>query len=84
MDLSPIQNSGGGRSLGGGIVQIDVIEFELICRKHGVHKTLIPSVAPRPLYCAHCFLPVEARRELRRFAIDGPLPSPVGTEAWIG
>jgi hypothetical protein len=65
-------------------MQIDVIEFELVCREHGAHKTLVPVELPRPRGCAHCFLPLESRTELRRFSMEGPLPSAVGSEAWIG
>ena len=65
-------------------MHIEVIEFELHCAEHGVHKMLTPVEAPRPRYCAHCFLPVTSRRELRRFSMEGPLPSAVGSEVWIG
>lgn len=64
-------------------MRIEVIEFELTCKSCGVHNTIVPVEAPRPDHCVHCFLPV-TRRELRRFHIDGPLPTPVGSEAWIG
>ena len=65
-------------------MHIEVIEFELTCPKHGVHKTLTPVVGPRPRHCVHCFLPVSSRRELRRFSMEGPLHKAVGSEAWIG
>ena len=64
-------------------MHIDVIEFELTCREHGVHKTIAPANAPRPHSCMHCFLPV-TQRELRRFQMEGPLSTAVGSEAWIG
>ncbi len=66
------------------VMHIDVIEFELTCAAHGVHRTIVPAVLPWPKNCAHCFLPLAARRELRRFQMEGPLPSAVGGEAWIG
>ena len=65
-------------------MHIDVIEFELVCREHGPHKMLVPVELPRPRRCAHCFLPLESRTELRRFSMEGPLPGAVGSEAWIG
>ncbi|MGI8925341.1 MAG: hypothetical protein ACR2HN_01690 [Tepidiformaceae bacterium] len=65
-------------------MQIEVIEFELDCDIHGTHKTLVPVEFPRPKHCAHCFLPLAGRRELRRLSIEGPLASPIGSEAWIG
>jgi hypothetical protein len=65
-------------------MQIDVIEFALVCSAHGEHKILVPIEFPRPRNCAHCFLPVDSRRELRRFSINHQLPSPVGSEAFIG
>ncbi|MEP7216996.1 MAG: hypothetical protein ABI782_12145 [Anaerolineaceae bacterium] len=65
-------------------MQIDVIEFELACSAHGIHKVLVPVEFPRPRNCAHCFLPAVARREIRRFSLSQPLPSLVGSEAFIG
>ena len=65
-------------------VNINVIEFELTCRIHGPHKTIVPTELLWPRNCAHCFLPVTARRELRRFSMSGPLPGHIGSEAWIG
>lgn len=61
-----------------------MIEFELTCREHGVHKTIVPAALPRPTRCAHCFSPVAARREVRRFEMAGPIPTPFGPEVWIG
>ena len=65
-------------------MHIEVIEFELVCSEHGAHKTLVPVELPRPQRCAHCFLPLLSRSELRRFSMEGPLPGAVGSEAWIG
>lgn len=65
-------------------MQIDVIEFELVCAEHGAHKILVPVEFPRPKNCAHCFLPVDSRRELRRFPISHQLPGSVSSEAFIG
>lgn len=65
-------------------MKIDVIEFELICREHGMHNVLVPVEFPRPHNCAHCFLPAVSQREIRRFSMNQPLPSPVGSEAFIG
>jgi hypothetical protein len=65
-------------------VNIEVIEFEMICRVHGSQKTIVPAQLPRPRYCVHCFLPVVERRELRRLITELPLPDSVGSEAWIG
>lgn len=65
-------------------VNIEVIEFEMICRVHGSHKTIVPSQLPRPRHCVHCFLPVVERREIRRYERELPLPGNVGGEAWIG
>ncbi len=64
-------------------MRIEVIEFELICDVHGAHRLLVPVECPRPRACAHCFLPAD-RRELRRFVMDGPLPTALGNEAWVG
>jgi hypothetical protein len=64
-------------------MRIDVIEFELTCARCGTHKTIVPVEAPRPARCVHCFLPV-TRRERRRYTMEGPLPSAIGSEAWIG
>jgi len=64
-------------------MRIEVIEFEMACRKCGPHKTIVPVEAPRPERCVQCFLPV-TRTELRRYHLDGPLPGPVSSEAWIG
>lgn len=66
-----------------GAMRIEVIEYELVCRKCGSHRTIVPVEAPRPSRCVQCFLPI-TRRELRRFSLDGPLPGPVSSEAWIG
>jgi hypothetical protein len=65
-------------------MHIDVIEFELVCPEHGTQRTITPACAPRPHYCVHCFLPVTKRRAIRRYATEGPLPTAVGSEAWIG
>ncbi|MBE7520500.1 MAG: hypothetical protein HS107_14780 [Thermoflexaceae bacterium] len=73
-----------GRWRGEDVMDIDVIEFELTCDIHGPHKVLVPAVLPRPRHCAHCFLPVTARREVRRFSMAGPLPDQVSSEAWLG
>ncbi len=68
----------------GAAVNINVIEFELTCGTHGPHKTLVPAELPWPRNCAHCFLPLTGRRELRRFIMSGPIPNQVSSEAWIG
>ncbi len=65
-------------------MHIDVIEFELRCPVHGLHKTVVPVELPRPRHCAHCFLPVSERRETNRYAIAGPVPGFVGGEVLIG
>lgn len=65
-------------------MHIEVIEFELVCPEHGPHKTLVPVELPRPTRCVHCFLPLEDRRELRRFRMEGPLPDAVGNEIFVG
>ncbi len=65
-------------------MNIEVIEFELVCSEHGAHKILVPVELPRPRNCAHCFLPVTSRHEVRRFWMEGPLPGAIGSEAWIG
>ncbi len=65
-------------------MRLEVIEFELRCSDHGAHKILVPVELPRPRNCAHCFLPLTGRTELRRFSMEGPLPGAVGSEAWIG
>lgn len=64
-------------------MRIEVIEYELTCVVHGAHRLLVPVEVPRPHVCAHCYLPAD-RRELRRFMIDGPLPTALGNEAWVG
>lgn len=65
-------------------MEIEVIEFELVCPEHGAHKTIVPVELPRPQRCVHCFLPLTSRTELRRFRMEGPLPDAVGSEVWIG
>lgn len=65
-------------------MQINVIEFDLVCSVHGEHTVLVPEGFPRPKHCAHCFLPVESRQEVRRLSINHQLPSHVGSEAFIG
>lgn len=65
-------------------MKLAVIEFELVCSVHGEHKTIVPAELPSPRNCAHCFLPLTGRRELRRFSMAGPLPGAVGAEAYIG
>ncbi len=62
-------------------MNIEVIEFELTCTEHGVHRVLVEL--PRPRACAHCYLPAD-RRELRRFLMTHPLPRAFGGEAFIG
>lgn len=64
-------------------MRIDVIEFELTCPEHGVHKTVVPVQSAWPQHCAHCFSRAK-RRELRRYEMEGPLPRALGSEAWIG
>lgn len=64
-------------------VQIEVVEVELVCRKHGAHRMIVPAQLPRPRNCAHCFLAAE-RRELRRFTLDRALAIPTGGEAFLG
>ena len=64
-------------------MRIEVIEYELTCAVHGAHRLLVPVEVPRPHVCAHCYLPAD-RRESRRFMIDGPLPTALGNEAWVG
>jgi hypothetical protein len=65
-------------------MKIEVIEFELTCPEHGPHNIIVPVELPRPSRCAHCFLPVSGRVELRRFTLEGPLPNAVGNEAYVG
>jgi hypothetical protein len=65
-------------------MNIDVIEFELHCDIHGLHRTIVPLQSPWPRNCAHCFRPLRERREIRRFVMAGPLTADVGSEAWIG
>lgn len=64
-------------------VNIEVIEFELRCEEHGMHRLLVPVELPRPRVCAHCFLPAE-RREIRRFVMARTAPEKIGGEAFIG
>lgn len=64
-------------------MHIEVIEFELTCAEHGAHRVIVPVELPRPRACAHCFLPAE-RQEIRRFTIEGPLPTAVGGEVFVG
>ncbi len=64
-------------------MNIEVIEFELLCDVHGAHRVLVPVELPRPRACAHCYLPAE-RKELRRFVMTQPLPASMGGEAFIG
>lgn len=64
-------------------MRIEVIEFELTCAAHGVHRVLVPVELPRPRACAHCYLPAE-RKEIRRFMMEGPLPAALGNEAFVG
>jgi hypothetical protein len=65
-------------------MHIEVVEFELDCPGHGRHRILVPVQGPYPTRCAHCFLQLRSRTEIRRFSLAGPLPSGVGSEAWIG
>ncbi|HQW51969.1 MAG TPA: hypothetical protein PL082_07925 [Tepidiformaceae bacterium] len=64
-------------------MNIEVIEFELTCAEHGVHRLLVPVELPRPRVCAHCFLPAE-RREIRRFVMARTGREKIGGEAFIG
>ncbi len=64
-------------------MNIEVIEFELLCEEHGVHRLLVPVELPRPRACAHCFRPAE-RREIRRFVMPRTAPEKIGGEAFIG
>jgi len=64
-------------------MNIEVIEFEIVCPEHGANRVLVPVELPRPCRCVHCFLPAE-RREIRRFKMEGPLPSALGNEAYVG
>ena len=64
-------------------MRMDVIEFELTCSEHGVHKTIVPIQLPWPQNCVHCFSKA-IRRELRRYEMEGPLPKSLGSEAWVG
>ena len=61
-------------------MNIEVIEFELTCAEHGVHRLLVPVEMPRPRVCAHCFLPAE-RRALRRFVMARTGREKIGGEA---
>lgn len=70
-------------AMGGVKMHMEVIEFELTCAAHGKHRVLVPVELPRPRACAHCFLPAE-RIEIRRLILDGPLPSALGNEAFVG
>lgn len=65
-------------------MQIAVIEFELTCPVHGTERMVVPVEFPRPRGCSHCFATLTARREIRRYLLDGPIPGNVGSEAWIG
>ena len=65
-------------------MQVAVIEFELVCSRHGKELMVVPVEFPRPRGCSHCFAPLVSRREVRRYMIDGPIPGNVGSEAWIG
>jgi hypothetical protein len=65
------------------MVRIEVVEYELACPRCGEYKTQVPIEAPRPMRCLKCFLPVR-RTELRRYCLAAPLPTAVGSEAWIG
>ncbi|MCL4241435.1 MAG: hypothetical protein KJ048_08780 [Dehalococcoidia bacterium] len=64
-------------------MNIEVIEFELECAEHGVHRLLVPVELPRPRVCGHCFLPAE-RREIRRFVMARTAAEKIGGEAFIG
>lgn len=64
-------------------MNIEVIEFELTCARHGVHRVIVPVELPRPRACAHCYLPA-TRREVRRFVMAHGLPTACGGEAFIG
>ena len=64
-------------------MRMSVIEFELTCPEHGRHRIIVPLQSPWPQRCAHCFSTVE-RREVRRFEMEAPIPTSVGSEVWIG
>lgn len=65
-------------------MRAEVIEFELTCAACGVHRTLARVELPRPAHCVHCFLPVVSRREVRRLAMEAPLPCDIAAEVFIG
>lgn len=64
-------------------MRVEVIEFELTCPTHGVERMIVPVQFPRPRGCPHCFAPLVARHELRRFVTEF-VPGDVGSEVWIG
>ncbi|MGE5597033.1 MAG: hypothetical protein ACM3S1_13495 [Hyphomicrobiales bacterium] len=65
-------------------MQVEVIEFELTCPRHGRELMVVPVRFPRPQGCRHCFAPLTSRREIRRFMMETPVPDTVPSEAWIG
>ena len=67
-------------------MNIEVIEFELTCPRHGAHRTIVPARSPWPKRCVHCLRLLADRSEVRRFSmpLEGPLPADIATESWIG
>lgn len=64
-------------------MNVEVVEFELVCRVHGVHRVVMPAVLLRPRVCAQCHLPAEVR-ELSRFTTAEPPLDPITSELFIG
>lgn len=65
-------------------MDIEVVEFEIVCPEHGVYRVQVPVELPRPNACLHCYHPVK-RRELRRYTVPAPIAGPVApTEAFFG
>jgi hypothetical protein len=65
-------------------VNVEVIEYEVVCSDHGRHKMLVPERLPRPSRCPHCFLPLVSRREICRSTARLPLPGLARPETWVG
>lgn len=64
-------------------MNVEVVEFELVCRVHGAHRVIMPAVLLRPRVCAQCHRPAEVR-ELSRFTTAEPQLDAITSELFIG
>lgn len=65
-------------------MRIQLVEHELTCPTHGAHRMVTPAGNPVPRRCAHCFLDLTGRAELRRYTVEGPVKELARPETWVG